>query len=221
MAELGEGGQLTIKLVFYGPALSGKTTNLVRLHDLIAPERKGEIMVLDTQDDRTLFFDVFPLGFRAPSGLLLKFKLYTVPGQVPHNSTRKALLSRADGVIFVADSQRNQTINNGESFNNLAENLATLGLAIEQLPVVVQFNKRDLPDVVPEEELRARWSNTPWRELQFAAALRGDGVVETFRALLARLYPVLDAEFELNARHGLDGAAFVAAGAGSAPVLPA
>src|SRR3954468_7890526 len=98
--------RLTIKLVYYGPALSGKTTNLTRLHDLLAPGMKGEMMMLDTAGDRTLFFDLLPLGFTAPSGLLVKIKLFTVPGQVAHDGTRKAVLSRTDGVVFVADSRR-------------------------------------------------------------------------------------------------------------------
>ena len=111
---------LTFKLVYYGPAQSGKTTNLLRLHDLLAPELKGELMTMETKDDRTLFFDLLPLGFRAPSGLLIKFRLFTVPGQVAHDGTRKAVLSRADGVVFVADADRAQETNNGESFQSLA-----------------------------------------------------------------------------------------------------
>src|SRR3569832_1320168 len=110
-----EANRLTIKLVYYGPAMSGKTTNLMQLHDVLQPSLKGEMMTLETQGDRTLFFDLLPLGFRAPSGLLVKFKLFTVPGQVAHDGTRKAVLSRADGVVFVADSQRNQAVNNGVS----------------------------------------------------------------------------------------------------------
>ena len=99
MAER-EDNNLTFKLVYYGPAQSGKTTNLLRLHDLLAPELKGEIMTMETKDDRTLFFDLLPLGFRAPSGLLIKFRLFTVPGQIAHDGTRKAVLSRADGQDF-------------------------------------------------------------------------------------------------------------------------
>src|SRR3972149_12284856 len=142
MAEYDEkAGKLTFKLVYYGPALSGKTTNLMRLHDLVAAELKGELMTLETQNDRTLFFDLLPLGFRAPSGLLVKFKLFTVPGQVAHDATRKAVLSRADGGVVVADSQRNQGGNNGESFQNLMDNLQRVGLDAERLAMVVQFNK--------------------------------------------------------------------------------
>ena len=149
-----EAGRLSFKLVYYGPAQSGKTTNLLRLHDQLAPEMIGEIMTLETQDDRTLFFDLLPLGFRAPSGLLIKFRLFTVPGQVAHDGTRKAVLSRADGVVFVADSARTQETNNAESFQTLAANCSRVGLDFEHLPLVVQFNKQDLPDAVPEQEIR-------------------------------------------------------------------
>jgi len=129
MAKYNEHEQkLTIKLVYYGPALSGKTTNLMTLHDLIDPQLSSELMTMETKNDRTLFFDLLPIGFRAPSGLLIKFKLFTVPGQVAHDGTRKSVLSRADGVVFVADSQTNQKINNGESFQNLADNAKRVGL---------------------------------------------------------------------------------------------
>src|SRR4030067_250989 len=155
MAELDEAARkLTIKLVYYGPAMSGKTTNLMRLHDLLSPDLKGEIMTLETQNDRTLFFDLLPLGFHTASGWLIKFKLYTVPGQVVHDATRKAVLSRADGVVFVADSQRSQGINNSESFQNLEENVHRVGLNFKSLPLVVQFNKRDLPNMLTEDEYR-------------------------------------------------------------------
>jgi signal recognition particle receptor subunit beta len=212
MPEL-DSGKLTFKLVYYGPAQSGKTTNLMRLHDMLAPELKGEIVTLETQNDRTLFFDLLPLGFRAPSGLLVKFRLFTVPGQVAHDGTRKAVLSRADGVVFVADSQRTQEANNGESFQNLADNAARVGLDFERLPLVVQFNKRDLPDIVPEAEITPRWAATPW-PLLFAAALVGDGVAATFAELLRSVYRRYAGEYDLSARHRLDEAAFLAGALG-------
>jgi hypothetical protein len=215
MAEFDEqDNKLTIKLVYYGPALSGKTTNLMRLHDLIRPDLKGEIMTLETQNDRTLFFDLLPVGFHAPSGLLVKLRLFTVPGQVAHDGTRKAVLSRADGVVFVADSQRNQTVNNGESFENLARNAAKVGLDFDRLPLVVQFNKRDLADILSENEVNERWQSAPW-PLTFASALKGDGVRETFAALLRTVYRVLEDQYALGSRHGLTEEAFVAGAAGS------
>lgn len=216
MADYDEDARrLTVKLVYYGPAQSGKTTNLMRLHDLVQPELKGEMMTLETHNDRTLFFDLLPLGVTAPSGLLVKFKLYTVPGQVQHDSTRKAVLSRADGVVFVADSQRTQSINNGAAFDNLAENAARVGLDFERLPLAVQFNKRDLPDILSEAEILERWQEAPWPIL-FSTALTGVGVVETFRTLLDPVYDALDARFGLYAEHGLTRAAFSAVAAGTA-----
>lgn len=209
MAEFDETHQkITIKLVYYGPAMSGKTTNLMRLHDLLSPDLKGEIMTLETQNDRTLFFDLLPLGFRTPSGWLVKFKLYTVPGQVAHDATRKAVLSRADGVVFVADSQRSQGINNSEAFQNLEDNVCRVGLDFDTLPLVVQFNKRDLPNVLTEEEIQERWSAAPW-PLVMASALIGTGVQETFVKLLEAVYPALDRNFSLRETHGTDLATFV------------
>lgn len=211
MAEYDEiAGKLTFKLVYYGPALSGKTTNLMRLHDLVAAELKGELMTLETQNDRTLFFDLLPLGFRAPSGLLVKFKLFTVPGQVAHDGTRKAVLSRADGVVFVADSQRSQSANNGESFQNLMDNLQRVGLDMERLPLVVQFNKRDLPNILSEQEVHERWGGAPW-PVTFASAVAGAGVVETFDMLLRAVYRHAENDYALAARHQLSEQDFVAA----------
>lgn len=201
--------KLALKVVFYGPALSGKTTNLMQLHTLLNPERKGELMVLETRDDRTLFFDMLPIGLRGSSGLDLRLKLYTVPGQVQHDSTRKAVLSRADGVVFVADSQPSQQDNNAIAFGNLEENLEKVGLDIDTLPMVVQFNKRDIPGVVPESELQERWAETPWSPLVMAAALHGDGVIDTFQTLLDRLYTVVDDEFRLADDHGISRQQFV------------
>ncbi len=208
-----ERNRLTIKLVYYGPALAGKTTNLVRLHDLLAPGLIGDMMTLDTEGDRTLFFDLLPVGFVAPSGLLVKFKIYTVPGQVVHDAVRKNVLSRADGVIFVADSQCAQSVNNGASFDNLLTNVAQLGMRPERLPLVVQFNKRDLPDILSEQEIARRWGGTPW-PLQLASALEGRGVVETFSTLVGLVYAELDTQFALGATHGLERAAFVSAAGG-------
>ncbi|WP_077529642.1 GTP-binding protein [Vreelandella utahensis] len=210
MAEFDEErNQLRIKLVYYGPALSGKTTNLAALHDLLQPDLKGDMMVLETRNDRTLFFDLFPLGFELPSGLTVTFKLYTVPGQVEHDSTRKAVLSRADGVAFIADSQRTQEQNNLESFRNLSENANRVGLDFGSLPLAVQFNKRDLGDIVSKPDLVARWQSSPWWPIKLATALESKGVLETFQLLLERTWLALDREYALGEHHGLDSAAFV------------
>jgi len=208
-----EAGRLTFKFVYYGPAQGGKTTNLMQLHDLVGAEMKGELMTLETQHDRTLFFDLLPLGFHTPSGLTIRFRLFTVPGQVAHDGTRKAVLSRADGVVFVADSQRTEATNNGESFQNLAENLARVGLELDRLPLVVQFNKRDLPAILGEDEVRERYAGAPW-PLVFATAIDGAGVRETFATLLAGAWRRYADEFELASRHRLSEGAFVAAALG-------
>jgi hypothetical protein len=204
---------LTIKLVYYGPALSGKTTNLMRLHDLIQPQLIGDLMVMETQGDRTLFFDLMPLGFVAPSGLKIKFKLFTVPGQVQHDSTRKAVLSRADGVVFVADSQNSQSVNNAESFQNLSENCGRVGLDFKHLPLVVQYNKCDLADIVSAEEVTERWAAAPWPVL-FSVALSGQGVRETFHELLKQVYHCLEGPYRLAGDHGLAEADFVSGALG-------
>jgi signal recognition particle receptor subunit beta len=206
-------GRLSFKLVYYGPAQSGKTTNVMALHDGLEPALKGELMTLETQGDRTLFFDLLPIGFRAPSGLLVKFRLFTVPGQVQHDGTRKTVLSRADGVVFVADSQRSQRVSNGESFQNMTDNLARVGLDLASLPLVVQFNKRDLPAIDSEADLLARWSQAPW-PVFFASAARGEGTAETFAALLRGVYRRYAGEYALAEAHGLDEDRFVAAATG-------
>ena len=204
---------LTFKLVYYGPAQSGKTTNLLRLHDQLSPALKGEVMTMETKDDRTLFFDLLPLGFRTPSGLLIKFRLFTVPGQVAHDGTRKAVLSRADGVVFVADAERSQETNNAESFKSLSENCARVGLDFEHLPLVVQFNKCDLPNAVPESEVRERWAGAPW-PLVFSIALNGTGVEPTFEILLRGVYRRFADEYQLATHHSLNEAAFVSGALG-------
>jgi signal recognition particle receptor subunit beta len=214
MAELDERLQrLTVKLVYYGPALSGKTSNLTRLHDLLHTEMVGDMMLLETEGDRTLFFDLLPLGFRAPSGLLVKFKLFTVPGQVAHNGTRKAVLSRSDGAVFVADSQRNQSTNNAVSFDNLLANAATVGIEAATFPLVVQYNKRDLPGILSEDEISERWRAAHW-PVVLASALQGDGVRETLSILLRLVYARLDLEYALHASHGLSEQMFVSAAGG-------
>ncbi len=199
---------LTLKLVYYGPALSGKTTNLIGLHDILQSSLKGDMQVLETKDDRTLFFDLLPIGLRTKKNTLIKLKVYTVPGQVVHNSTRKAVLSRCDGIVFVADSQTNQSENNAESFNNLAENIKLLGQSLETTPLVVQFNKRDLPQIEAEEDIEARWSQTPW-PLFYASALKNQGVKQTFEKVLGEIYQNIDTEFELSSTHELSEDSFV------------
>lgn len=201
--------KISLKVVYYGPAMSGKTTNLLQLHGQLNPQRKGEVMIMETRDDRTLFFDMLPIGFKREQEIDLRIKLYTVPGQVEHDSTRKAVLSRADGIIFVADSQLSQQENNAISFENLADNLLKVGLDIEKIPLAIQFNKRDLGRIVSEETLEERWLNTPWWPLTLSSALKGQGTAETFEQLLQRLYPAVDREHALSSRHGITHKTFL------------
>ncbi len=201
--------KMVLKLVYYGPALSGKTTNILQLHDLISREERGELMVMDTVGDRTMYFDLLPFFLVAPSGLKIKLKVYTVPGQVQHDSTRKAVLQRADGVAFIADSQLSQETINFESFENLENNLSIVGLDIEKLPLIVQFNKRDLSDIFPEEEVRRTWQATGI-PIFMASALNGWGVLETFITLAGLTYQSIDQRYQLEKEHGLTRELFLA-----------
>jgi hypothetical protein len=200
--------RMVLKLVYYGPAMSGKTTNLLQLHEQLQQEGRGELMVLDTKDDRTIFFDLLPFFLVAPSGLKIKVKVYTVPGQVKHDVTRKAVLQRADGVAFIADSQCLETTNNFNSFENLEKNLAFVGLDIEKTPLVVQFNKRDLDNIVSEEEIRRMWDPTGI-PVFMGSALKGLGVLETFVHLAERTYAHIDSKYGLEKNHGLDRQKFL------------
>src|SRR5258708_6696154 len=178
------GREVTLKLVYYGPALSGKTTNLRALHELTTEGSRGRLMTLETKDDRTLFFDMLPFVFRAPgasgehraggervsspgggggggSGMSLRVKIFTVPGQVLHVSTRRLVLQGADGVAFIADSQLTETEHNAASFLDLRQNLKDLGVNLKQLPLVIQFNKRDLDRVRSDDEIGALPSRGP------------------------------------------------------------
>jgi signal recognition particle receptor subunit beta len=208
MSELiTEENKLIVKLVYYGPALSGKTTNLMRLHDLMVPGSCGELMTFETKGDRTLFFDLLPLAIRSDNGFCVKLKLFTVPGQVAHDATRKAVLSRADGVVFVADSQKSQGVSNFESFDNLEKNVRRVGLDLESMPLVIQFNKRDLADIVSEQEVFNRWQVTGL-PITFSSALTGAGVAHTFRQLLEVTYRHLDAVYGLEKNHQMNAGLF-------------
>jgi len=196
--------QLTLKLVYYGPPLSGKTSNLRALHDKVDKLNRGRLMTLDTRDDRTLFFDLLPLFFRS-SGFSFQIKVYTVPGQPVHEATRRVVLAHADAVAFVADSRPDQGEANRQSWTNLEGNLKALSL--DAVPVVVQYNKRDLPDAIPLAGLD-RFGAAAIHE---ASAKRGIGVVETFFALVGCAWAVLDAERQLSDRLGIDAASFQSA----------
>lgn len=189
--------ELTIKLVYYGPALSGKTTNLKALHELVSSSARGRLMTLDTKDDRTLFFDLLPLQIKAGSGLTVRLKVLTVPGQVIHNATRRLVLSGADGVAFIADSRKSETRESANAFLNLRQNLTESGIDPGSMPIVIQFNKRDLPDVRPDDELDKLAKRG--REPVFkAVAMKGEGVLETFVGLVQVTWARLERDNQLD-----------------------
>ena len=195
--------QLTLKLVYYGPPLSGKTSNLRALHGAVDKLNRGRLMTLDTRDDRTLFFDLLPIFFRS-SGFSFRIKVYTVPGQPVHEATRKVVLAGADGVVFVADSKPDQQAANRQSWESLVANLKSLDL--DKIPVVVQYNKRDLPDAVTLEQ--ADKFGEPQRRLESACAKKGEGVVPTFFELVGRSWEFLDQDLKLAEKLGIDSTAF-------------
>jgi mutual gliding-motility protein MglA len=197
--------EVTIKLVYYGPALSGKTTNLVSLHGLAGSDARGRLMTLETADDRTLFFDLLPLTFRAKDGdVSLRIKLFTVPGQPIHAATRRLVLQGADGVALIADSRVSETQHNAEAFYDLRNNLRNNGLELSKMPLVIQFNKRDLPEIRSEEELTelAARGEEP---VFLAVATRGIGVVETFMGLLHLTWQTMDRTHNLSQKLAIDG----------------
>lgn len=200
--------ELTIKLVYYGPALSGKTTNLQALHATAVGDSAGRLMTLDTKDDRTLFFDLLPLSYKDKSGLTVKLKVFTVPGQVIHSSTRRLVVQGADGVIFVADSRESETEVNAAAFIDLKDNLESEGLSLETMPLIIQFNKRDLPGVRPVTDIAdmARRGSEP---VFLAVATRGEGVVESFVGLLHLTWQALEREHGLAEKFKFDGEVFV------------
>jgi mutual gliding-motility protein MglA len=178
--------EISCKIVYYGPGMCGKTTNLQYIHQHTITDKRGNMVSLATPGERTLFFDFLPLEAAQLHGFRTKFQLYTVPGQVMYNSTRKLVLRGVDGVIFVCDSQWEKMRENVESFRNLAENLASYGYSMETTPYLVQYNKRDLPAVAPLNYLQYLINprQVPYLE---ASALNGDGVFESLNAICGRV----------------------------------
>lgn len=195
--------EVSVKVVYYGPALSGKTTNLQALHTMFNPDHRGRLMSLETQNDRTLFFDLLPLQYRTPNGLAVKLKLYTVPGQVIHNSTRKAVLAGADAVAFIADSQKSQALSNSISFKNLKENLKLNGIDFETIPVTIQFNKRDLDNIKPIEEIKQDWGQSRFPTF-VSVATTGKGVFENFECLVRMAFDSLNKKYKFDKNFGFD-----------------
>ena len=174
--------QMTAKIVYYGPGLCGKTTNLHWIHSKTAPRSRGEMVSLETEADRTLFFDLLPLDVGVIGGMRVRLQLYTVPGQVFYNATRRLVLKGVDGVVFVADSQLPAAEPNEESLANLRQNLEELGIDPKSVPIVFQFNKRDLRNILPIEKL-AQLLNPGGAPVFEAAAVHGLGVFETLKEI--------------------------------------
>ena len=178
--------EINCKIVYYGPGLGGKTTNIKYIYSKIAPEIRGKLVSLATELDRTLFFDFLPVDLGTVKGFQVRFHLYTVPGQVYYNASRRLILKGVDGIVFVADSQIERLEDNVESMENLHENLATYGLKLENIPFVIQYNKRDLPNIASVEELERLLNplKVPYFE---AVAIQGIGVFETLKEVARRV----------------------------------
>ena len=179
------GNEIQIKIVYYGPGRCGKTTNLLHLHEAMSDSVRGKMVTIDTREDRTLFFDFLPLALGKIFNMQIKIQLYTVPGQVMYNATRRLVLKGADGVVLVADSRREQREENIESLHNLRQNLAEEKIDFLSMPVVLQYNKRDLAaqghSLLSREELDDDLNSELKAPTFEASALRGDGVFESLR----------------------------------------
>ena len=174
--------EINVKIVYYGPGLCGKTTNLQYIFEKSAPQQKGKLISLATETDRTLFFDFLPLDLGAVRGFQTRFHLYTVPGQVFYDASRKLILKGVDGVVFVADSQEARMDANAESLRNLEDNLRENGFELKNIPYVLQFNKRDLPSAVLVDDMY-RLLNFKGEPTFEAVAVKGMGVFETLKAV--------------------------------------
>jgi signal recognition particle receptor subunit beta len=174
--------EINCKIVYYGPGLSGKTTNIKWIYDHIKPENRGEMITLATETERTLFFDFVPIEVSNVKGFKVRFHLYTTPGQIIYQASRKLILKGVDGVVFVADSQEERHDANLDTLDDMIENLKDYDINIEDLPLVFQYNKRDLPNILPVEVLRRdlnRWNRPDFE----AVASKGIGVLETFKEI--------------------------------------
>jgi signal recognition particle receptor subunit beta len=219
--------QMTAKIVYYGPGLCGKTTNLSWIHGRTAPRSRGEMVSLETEADRTLFFDLLPLDVGIIGGMKVRLQLYTVPGQVFYNATRRLVLKGVDGVVFVADSQVPAAEPNEESLSNLRQNLEELGLDLHSVPLVFQYNKRDLRNILPIPELQAALNPGGVPSFE-AAAVHGVGVFETLKEISRLSLDSIRRKVAEEKRSGVAGVAKkakkaatpAAASAVAAPAVP-
>lgn len=209
--------QMAAKIVYYGPGLCGKTTNLHVIYGRTAPTARGEMVSLETETDRTLFFDLLPIDVGVIGGFKTRLQLYTVPGQVFYNTTRKLVLKGVDGIVFVADSQRPMLEPNRESFRNLRENLAEIGVRLEEVPLVLQYNKRDLSNILSVEELGATLNPDGLFEYFESSAANGTGVFETLKGISKLTLRALRSRMSGDVRRP----AVFAAPATPSPSLPA
>jgi len=215
--------EINCKIVYYGPGLSGKTTSLEAVHQRTPQGHKGELTSISTDGDRTLFFDFMPLDLGNVAGMRTKFQLYTVPGQVYYNSTRKLVLQGVDGVIFVADSDPDKMDENIESYANLIENLEEYGKDVRELPHVLQYNKRDLPNALPVAEIDKRLNKFGVPTFE-AVAYTGEGVFPTLKTLAAMVLESIERIDGRNPRKAAGKPAAPAAApapAGAAKAAPA
>jgi signal recognition particle receptor subunit beta len=174
--------ELNLKIVYYGTGLCGKTTNLRTIFSAMAPDRRGKMMSLATELDQTLFFDFLPVDLGSVKGWKLRHHLYTVPGQIYYNVSRKLVLKNADGVVFVVDSQEERLDENIESWSNLEDNLRSYNLSIKDIPIVNQYNKRDLPNIMPISDLQLRINSGGYTYFE-SVAIRGIGVFDTLKSI--------------------------------------
>ena len=182
--------EINCKIVYYGPGLGGKTTNIEYVYEKVAPSTRGKLISLATESERTLFFDFLPVDLGTIRGFKTRFHLYTVPGQVYYNASRKLILKGVDGIVFVADSQRERLDANVESMHNLYENLHEYGLDLREIPFVVQYNKRDVTGAIPVEELESILNPTHVPSFE-AVGTRGVGVFDTLKAVSKQVIKAL------------------------------
>ena len=174
--------EINVKIVYYGPGLCGKTTNIQYIYDKVSPDTKGKLITLATEMDRTLFFDFLPLELGTVKGFRTRFHLYTVPGQVYYDASRKLILRGVDGIVFVADSQKSRYDANIESVYNLHENLGEYNLKLDDIPYAIQYNKRDLPDIISVDDLEQELNPQHFHSFE-AVAVKGVSVFDTLKAV--------------------------------------
>jgi len=178
-----ENRQFIFKIVYFGPGMSGKTTNLLYIHKVLSEQYRGEMLVLDTEEERTLFFDFFPVSLGTVQGFSLKFHLYTIPGQVYYEASRKIILEGADGVVFVADSSPEKLEDNIDMYRRMLGNLQSYGVDVDHYPIVLQYNKRDFEDILPLGTLESEL-NIPSRiPVTESIATQGRGVMQTLKII--------------------------------------